>query len=234
MTVEAAAMATAMDLEARARRSLGASSGAIHRMVARACASHGPRGGRVIDVGCGGGALWPLLRDHFSTYCGLDAVRYDGFPAECEFGLVDLDAPVWPATRGPGDVVVAVETIEHLENPWAFMRNVAALAKPGGLVVVTTPNQLSLLNLLTLATKRRFSSFQDAHFPVHKTALLESDVCRAARQAGLDVIETGYSWHGRVPLSGGHYPQWLSRLAPRLLSDNVMIACRARGERSPH
>jgi 2-polyprenyl-3-methyl-5-hydroxy-6-metoxy-1,4-benzoquinol methylase len=43
------------------------------------------------------------------------------------------------------DVVASVETIEHLENPRAFMRQLARVVKPGGVVIVSTPNQLSLL-----------------------------------------------------------------------------------------
>ena len=54
-----------------------------------------------------------------------------------------------------------METIEHLENPRAFVRKLVRLAKPGGWVVVTTPNQRSLLSLLTLMTKGKFSHFQD-------------------------------------------------------------------------
>ena len=108
------------------------------------------------------------------------------------------------------------------------MRRLAALAKPGALVVVTTPNQLSALSLITLATKRRFSAFQDSHYPAHRTALLESDLCRAAGEAGLEVIEIAYSLHGRLPLTPWHYPAALARLAPRALSDNMMVVARKR------
>ena len=86
----------------------------------------------------------------FISYCGLDAVRYHGFPIDAEFRQLDLDAPQWPIAAGEADVVTAVETIEHLENPWAFMRALVEIAKPGGWVVVTTPNQLSALSLMTL------------------------------------------------------------------------------------
>lgn len=220
------ALAHGVDLETRARTSLGSSSGAIYRMVKRACAAYAAHGGTLIDVGCGSGGFWREAGSLFSRYCGVDAVRYDGFPAEGEFQRADLDADRWPALSAAGDVVVAIETIEHLENPWAFMKKLAALAKPGALVIVTTPNQLSALSLLTLATKKRFSAFQDAHFPTHKTALLESDLRRLAGEAGLRPVATGYSGDGRLPLAAWHYPETLARLFPRLLSDNVMLVAR--------
>jgi 2-polyprenyl-3-methyl-5-hydroxy-6-metoxy-1,4-benzoquinol methylase len=221
---------TSVDLDTRARQSLGSSSNAIYQMLARGLAAHGVPGGsagRLIDVGCGGGGLWREVQSRFAHYCGLDAVRYDGFPADGEFRQIDLDSDRWPDVA-TGDVVAAVETIEHLENPWGFMRRLSALAKPGALVVVTTPNQLSVLSLITLATKRRFSAFQDSHYPAHRTALLESDLCRAAREAGLEVVAIAYSLHGRLPLAPWHYPTAVARLAPRALSDNLMVVARKR------
>jgi 2-polyprenyl-3-methyl-5-hydroxy-6-metoxy-1,4-benzoquinol methylase len=121
------------------------------------------------------------------------------------------------------DVVTGVETIEHLENPWAFVRSLTRLAKPGGWVVVTTPTQLSALSMVTLIVKRRFSAFQDAMYPAHRTALLESDLRRIASDAGLTDIDTAYSHRGRLPLVGWHYPAVLARRFPRALSDNLVL-----------
>lgn len=38
------------------------------------------------------------------------------------------------------DLVVALEVIEHLESPLGFLRETAKLTRPGGYVVLTTPN----------------------------------------------------------------------------------------------
>jgi 2-polyprenyl-3-methyl-5-hydroxy-6-metoxy-1,4-benzoquinol methylase len=226
MTLPAIACPTG--LEARARQSLGSSSDAIYRMVARALDARGINGGTLVDVGCGQGGLWRAVGGggRFSRYCGLDAVRYDGFPAGGEFCRVDLDAGDWPIADASADVVTAVETIEHLENPWAFMRRLSALARPGAWVIVTTPNQLSALSLLTLFTRRRFVAFQDVHFPTHRTSLLESDLCRAAFECGLETLDVAYSLHGRLPLTPWHYPAAIARALPRLLSDNLMLVAR--------
>jgi 2-polyprenyl-3-methyl-5-hydroxy-6-metoxy-1,4-benzoquinol methylase len=216
---------TAVDpvVEARARQSLGTSHYAIYRMVQRALEERRISGGRFVDVGCGSGSLWPFVANRFERYIGLDAARYEGFPGNGEFHAVDLDASEWPVRAGSGDVVAAVETIEHLENPWAFVRALATIAAPGGWVAVTTPNQLSALSLIALLAKRRFSAFQDSHFPAHRTALLETDLQRIFGEAGLRNVEICYSRHGRIPLTPWHYPDVLSAIAPRILSDNVLI-----------
>jgi 2-polyprenyl-3-methyl-5-hydroxy-6-metoxy-1,4-benzoquinol methylase len=214
---------TQTPLEARARQSRGSSHDAIYRIVARELESRHVAHAHLVDVGCGAGALFDAIRPHVSSYRGLDAVRYDRFPDAGEFLQVDLDAELWPVPDGTADVVTAVEVIEHLENPWAFMRRLAALAKPGALILVTTPNQLSLLSLLTLAAKRRFSAFQDGHYPAHRTALLESDLWRASSAAGLAPSRIVYTRHGRLPLSPRHFPDAIARIFPRALSDNLML-----------
>lgn len=210
-------------LDARARATRGASSDAIYQMVAAALDVRHVRGGTLVDVGCGRGDLRRFLGNRFDRYVGLDAVRYDALPDDVAFHAVDLDAVDWPVDEGQADTVAAVETIEHLENPWAFMRALVRLVRPGGWVVVTTPNQLSALSLLTLGLKRRFSAFQDAMYPMHRTALLESDLCRIAGDAGLRSVHVAFSAHGRWPLTAAHYPRALARVWPRRCSDNVLV-----------
>jgi SAM-dependent methyltransferase len=153
-------------------------------------------------------------------------VRYDGFPAGGEFVAADLDAGTVPLPDGSADAVAAVETIEHLENPRAFCRELCRVVRPGGWIVITTPNQLSLLSLSTLVVKQRFSAFQDAAYPAHRTALLEIDLRRIAAECGLREVDVSYTGSGRLPLSAGHYPAPLSRLFPRALSDNVLLVGR--------
>jgi SAM-dependent methyltransferase len=210
-------------VEERARRSLGTSGEAIYRLVAGAVSARHPGGGTLVDVGCGSGRLWPYLRERFERYVGVDAVRYDGFPPEGELHLADLDAGEIPLPAGSADVVAAVETIEHLENPRAFVRALARLARPGGWVAVTTPNQLSLLSRATLLLRGEHNAFRDSSYPAHLTALLEVDLRRIAAECGLEEVAVAYTRSGRVPGTGRHYPGWVSRLWPRGFSDNVLV-----------
>jgi SAM-dependent methyltransferase len=213
-------------VEERARRSLGSSGDAIYRMVADAIAARHAGGGTLVDVGCGSGKLWPFVRARFDRYVGVDAVRYDGFPPEGEFHAADLDSGGVGIEPGTGDVVAAVETIEHLENPRAFVRALVRLAKPGGWVIVTTPNQLSLLSRATFLLFGEHNAFRGPSYPAHLTALLEVDLRRIAAEAGLEEVEVAYSGSGRVPLTGRHWPGFAGRLWPRGLSDNVLLAGR--------
>lgn len=219
----------AITTEERARRSLGASGDAIYRMVQRAVRARRAGGGTLVDVGCGAGALWGHLRGDFARYVGVDVVRYDGFPADGEFHALDLDRGEVPLPDGVADVAAGVETIEHLENPRAFVRLLARLARPGGWVIVTTPNQHSWLSKGTFLLRGEHVHFQDASYPAHITALLEADLRRMAAECGLADVAVEFSGSGRVPGTGRHWPGALGRIHPRGFSDNLLLAGRKPG-----
>lgn len=220
-----AMVATQVDkqVEARALRSEGRSDAAIYRMVASSVCDLHQGDGVLVDLGCGAGQLWQYVGDRFTDYVGIDASRYDGFPVEGNFHHANLDGSRIPLTDEIADVVAAVETIEHLENPRALIREMVRLAKPDGLVLVTTPNQLSFLSLLTLVVKKRFSAFQDVHYPAHLTALLAIDLQRIADECGLREVQIKYSLQGRVVFTSWHYPLLVSRNFPAACSDNLML-----------
>jgi hypothetical protein len=46
---------------------------------------------------------------------------------------------------------------------------------------------------------------------------------RIAEACGLTDVQIRFSEHGRIPLTPLHYPRFVSRLRPRLFSDNVLI-----------
>jgi SAM-dependent methyltransferase len=55
----------------------------------------------------------------------------------------DLAAPL-PFEDGRFDVVVSTEGIEHLENAFSFLRELRRVLRPGGRLVLTTPNTVML------------------------------------------------------------------------------------------
>lgn len=109
------------------------------------------------DSGCrhmqSGVGMW--LHDHLAQRAasiigldvdpaGVEAARHAGFDAyvaDCR------DAgDVAALNLAPADLVVAGEVIEHIDAPGAFLDAVALLVRPGGLLVLTTPNASGLGN----------------------------------------------------------------------------------------
>ncbi|HKY05693.1 MAG TPA: class I SAM-dependent methyltransferase, partial [Blastocatellia bacterium] len=177
MTAFAAADAQAV--RSRARHSQGSSAEAVYRMAASFLADKKVPARVLWDIGCGRGNLWNYVRAHASVYCGVDAVRYEGFPEGCDFIASNLDGRL-PLPDSSADTVASIETIEHLENPRAFVRELRRIAKPGGWIIITTPNQLSLLSKCSLVVNNQFNAFQEAPglYPAHLTALVEIDLVR--------------------------------------------------------
>jgi 2-polyprenyl-3-methyl-5-hydroxy-6-metoxy-1,4-benzoquinol methylase len=103
-----------------------------------------PAGARVLDAPCGGeAALTRALME-----AGFDAQGADlDTQAEGQLGKaftkVNLDLPL-PWSGGTFDAVFSTEGIEHLENHFSFLREVCRILKPGGLLVLTTPNITAL------------------------------------------------------------------------------------------
>jgi len=218
-------------VEERARQSAGESASAIHEAVLRALVDRGIHASVLLDVGCGTGRLRARLRSHCDRYIGADAIRHDGFPADAEFVLANLDAGNVALPDGSCDVVACIETIEHVENPRALMRELVRLTGPGGWLVVTTPNQLSLLSKLTLIIKNEFVHFQERPglYPAHISALLEVDLVRMCRENLLTEISVHYSGRGRIPFTGSDWPSPLraaSGAKGRAFSDNVLVVAR--------
>jgi SAM-dependent methyltransferase len=217
-----------MDVEQRAFMSGGASSKPIYEMVAGAVRAIGGKHPTVVDCGCGTGGMLPYLGGHCGKYIGIDVVLHPGFPADAEFLALDASTGAIPLPDGSADLAIAVETIEHVENPRAFMRELFRIVKSGGWLIVTTPNQMSALSLMSLVLKGRFAAFSDRDYPAHISALLETDLRRIAGELGLEEVEVAFSRSGRIPFTAWHFPGAIAALAPRRLSDNVLI----RGRKS--
>ena len=213
---------TSDDAVERALRTGGDSEDRIHQAAADLLRRRGARG-TVVDVGCGIGRFRDAVRDLAADYIGVDIVRHPKLPRDVAFFQADLDREGIPLDTASADVVAAIETVEHLENPHAFVRELTRLLKPGGWLVMTTPNQVSMLSLASLVVRGRFAAFQDDYYPIHRTALLPIDLVRIAGECGLTSPELAFSTSGRIPFTGVHYPRVMPRLFPRAFSDHVLL-----------
>lgn len=212
-------------VHARALQSRGESADAIYAAAAAALRARGAEG-TLVDLGCGTGRFREHAGAMAATYVGVDVMRHAGLDREITFVETDLDRGSVPLGDGSADIVAAIETIEHLENPRALVREAVRLLRPAGTLVVTTPNQLSALSLFCLAIRGQFAAFQEASYPAHRTALLPVDLDRIARECGLAEIALSYSASGRIPLTAAHYPVAISRAFPRWCSDHVVLTAR--------
>jgi 2-polyprenyl-3-methyl-5-hydroxy-6-metoxy-1,4-benzoquinol methylase len=117
----------------------GAGIGLITRPLAQAAA---PPGSSYMEVGCGYGfGLDFAIHSRGWNGVGIDpaplaSVGREALNVSIELRYLRDD----DEARGTIDVVMASEVIEHIPSPVAFIRTLRAMLRPGGLMMLTTPN----------------------------------------------------------------------------------------------
>ncbi|HEX4143141.1 MAG TPA: methyltransferase domain-containing protein [Pirellulales bacterium] len=88
----------------------------------------------VADVGAHGDRMQSAVAVAGGRWHGFDLV-----PASAEVVRWDLNSPAPVDATRPG-VVLLMDVIEHLGNPWLAMKHLASFMLPGAYLVLTTPN----------------------------------------------------------------------------------------------
>jgi len=139
LAYEEANQETYRDLALMALRDLGLEEAAAPAFARAASVGARPR---ALDVGCATGALLDALRDR-----GWEPQGVEVSEAQAEYGRARYGAPISAGTleaaafpAGSFDLVHASHLIEHLNEPGAFLDEVARVMRSDGLLVLTTPN----------------------------------------------------------------------------------------------
>lgn len=110
---------------------------------------------KVLDVGCGiGTELFMLPKTGKAQYWGIDisheAIAHAKQLAKkrgeknMEFSAHDGNKKL-PFANNFFDVVYALELVEHLKDPSVFFEEVRRVLKPGGVCIISTPNESNLM-----------------------------------------------------------------------------------------
>jgi 2-polyprenyl-3-methyl-5-hydroxy-6-metoxy-1,4-benzoquinol methylase len=186
--------------------------------------------GSLLDFGAGTGELLARLHglSRFDRLAGIDLFpRPATLPAALDWHQQDLNDVVRVADRF--DTVICSETIEHLENPRHVFRALRRLVRPGGLLILTMPNQESIRSYAGLIFAGHFTHFLGACYPAHITALVRMDLARLCAENGFAPPAFHFTDDGAIPrLATVHWQQVsFGLLRGRLFSDNVAMATRA-------
>ena len=141
--------------------------------------------GKLLDVGCGGGRFLNRMKKHGWQVEGTDFDEQAARNVSRRYGIRthvgDLTQCTLPANSF--DVITMSQTIEHLYDPQATLRESLRILKPGGLLVMTTPNALSL-------GAAEFGQFwRGWEAPRHLHLFSVESLRRLTQRSGFDVIE---------------------------------------------
>ena len=106
------------------------------------------KGKEVYDLSAGSGYIAHLFEE-----AGANVKLFDLFPEQNTFATstclqIDLQNKL-PLHESVADIVILGETIEHLPNQFFFFQEAARIMKPGGRLILTTPNPSSLRSRLS-------------------------------------------------------------------------------------
>lgn len=158
----------------------------LHETVQKVVAKL-PRGS-LLDVGAGQGAFSLWAREQNFTVTATDVDPNNYFTPTIPFQQADLGGP-WPFADASFDIVVSIEVLEHVENHYHFLRECCRVCKPGGRIVLSTPNCHSIEARLNYF----LTGFDDcAPQPInHKKPALGSIYMEHIHPAPLPIIELG-------------------------------------------
>ncbi len=147
---------------------------------------------KILDLGSGNGALPAQILDagfHVSS------TSWNG---KCKVGKsiyeINLDNGFTLEDAGGKqfDVITAIDIIEHVENPWAFLRSCENAIKDNGLILVSTPNlecARARLDWLIRGYSSDFSPHQ-IEYNRHISPIWRPGFLAMTAQAGLIVTES--------------------------------------------
>ena len=178
-------------------------AGPLRRKLASVCIDLGYPllppfpGARLLDVGCGSGHyLVPLQRRGWEIY-GVEPSPIGVANARAALGqdrIMQGDAQVLAGLpRASFDVVTMFHAIEHLVDPMLALRQARDLLKPGGRLVIATPNGVSWESRAVGRTWVFWS------LPRHVAIFTPRSIERALLDSGLRPIQIGSNYlHGRI------------------------------------
>jgi SAM-dependent methyltransferase len=145
------------------------------------------KGNKVLDLGCGSGAFSRRLQTNGFITISVD-LSLDTFSLESECCEIDLNSNFSERFAGDNyDAIVALEVIEHLENPLHFLRQLKLIASSETIILVSFPNTYLYLSVYTFYKNGTFGNWSPFLYweTGHQTILTDWLFEAHLRKAGL-------------------------------------------------
>jgi SAM-dependent methyltransferase len=122
------------------------------RRALRLIAEAGPA--RALDIGCGDGSTAAAIRERTGAVVTGADISHRARELSAKVGIdcvvIDLNHDPLPFADDSFDLVYIGEVIEHLLDPDVVLKDIRRVLRPGGYLVLTTPNLGYLPNRLLL------------------------------------------------------------------------------------
>lgn len=182
---------------------------------------------RILDIGCGGGLLSEPMARLGADVTGADAAERNipvaRLHAEEQGLAIDYRHTTAEALEVAGerfDVVLAMEIVEHVADPPAFVSTCRALLKPGGLMICSTINRNSKSFMAAIVGAEWIMRWLPKGTHDWSKFITPDELFRMARDSGFEPVDRkGFVFS---PMA------WRWTISDRDLSVNHVIAAIAR------
>lgn len=141
-----------------------------------------PEGSRVLEIGARSGELGVLLRDRV-RYSGIELDRASTEAARAAgLDVVRASLVEFVNLQAAYDAVVMYDVVEHLPNPHDAVARIRELVRPGGFLVLTTPDTESLT---ALVCGQRWSAHK---VPEHIVLYSRTALVELLENSGFEII----------------------------------------------
>jgi 2-polyprenyl-6-hydroxyphenyl methylase/3-demethylubiquinone-9 3-methyltransferase len=153
---------------------------------------------RVVDVGCGGGILSESMARTGADVLGIDLARgvlevaeLHALEASVNAALPGMIAAEALALEQPQafDLVTCMEMLEHVPDPAATLRALAALVRPGGNIVVSTLNRTPQAFLIAILGAEYIARVLPRGTHEYLKFIRPSELAAWGREAGLELLD---------------------------------------------
>jgi len=146
-------------------------------------------GSEVLDLGCSQGLLARPLKQKGVRVTGVDAGPGEDLADELgEYHQRDLELPLELPTGRVYDYVVSSDVIEHLRNRTQLLRSARRYLKPGGRLLISTPNIAVWVYRLSLLVGRFEYGPKGTLDETHVHLFTRATFRRAVERAGFQVV----------------------------------------------
>jgi len=188
---------------------------------------------KILDIGCNDGTITQVMKEMGNEVIGVDFEEVVEIAKRNHHDIqfISFDASnIFPIDDNSFDVVIATELIEHLIDDELFLNECYRILRPGGRLMLTTPNFTFIRNRIWLL----FGRYVDEYTHIHKYTfrnvrkIIKASGFRILMEKGIvydlgkDMFIKNFFAHFKYSYQN---PLWffLESILPKRLRSNIFI-----------
>ncbi len=114
--------------------------------------------GKILEIGIGDGEFISNIKEKSFDIIGLDVFPNENLLKKgFDIRKCDLNKGI-PFKRNSFDILIGLEILEHLYNPYEMMKEIKRVLKPNGYTIISMPNSASIFQRIGQLYEKRYDN----------------------------------------------------------------------------